>query len=413
MNKIERVVAAFMVAMVLSACGTSDGVGGVDGGAQTISGQVADYTGPAGTLEAKDDANETVVGAGSIKTDGSFTLELKTPSQLIDNAVIPAVSARMCPDLNVSDPGVKGASVSQISVSAAGSAVGSLFQSSLFGDDAEGSFSVVARVYVDRDVEVKGLCTFSNLDAEFRVSYDAEYEQGWNMVVAEVNVSADGVTDTRYSTGAASDVAWSYVLNGGNDDDTVDPPTIPATPNEISGQVQDYTGPAGTLTASNGSGEPMSVGAGSIIADGSFSFELDNPVSEAALQPLGSPEGCSGVEISNPDAKIAGVLELLVMSGDDSVGLLKLSVRSGSDFRTETQWLYADQAVTVQGTCEYSSNTASTDKDTYNLDLKRGWNIISVDQSSSYDTATNIQAFEFDFYNGQAAGVEWSYTDYQ
>ena len=298
--------------------------GGVDGGtAQAVSGQVANYTGPAGTLEAKDTINAVDVGVGSINADGTFRLELGgTPPDLTGKSILP----RGCPELNVSDSSVQGVALTQINVIADGESVGVIAQGGVSGD-SELTITSVGRTYVDRDVTITGTCVASSPDGEVRANYNLNYQRGWNVARAEISSNADNSVVTSNITSVTAseveDIGWSYLPTGTNDD----PTELPATPSVISGQVQNYTGPAGTLTASNGSGEPMDIGAGSISADGSFSFELDNLVSEAALQPLGSPEGCTGIEISNPDTKIAGVLELLVMSGDDSVGLLKLSVR--------------------------------------------------------------------------------------
>ena len=212
MNKVRRVVAASMVAMVLSACGTSGGVGGVDGGAQTISGQVADYTGPAGTLEAKDDANETVVGAGSIKADGSFTLELIEPAPELLSSLI--IYTAECPDLSISDRDAQGLFVTEISVMANGKRVGYIAQSSMDVDTESFSSTSVTRIYADRDATLKGACTSSGTDGVNIITYDLDYKRGWNIRLVEIksrpNISGILSENSTVSAVEVENVEWVY-----------------------------------------------------------------------------------------------------------------------------------------------------------------------------------------------------------
>ncbi len=208
MKKVVMFVAALGVAAVLSACGSSSVSGEAAG---TISGQVADYSGPAGVLEATSILGGKALGTGSIDTDGTFSLELdKNPSNLAGGAVVPTASA--CPNVNVSDAQVKGTGVTEVNIIAAGEVVGQLYQSSIFDEDAGDSFSVVTRLYVDRDVLVKGNCTFRSEGTEFRATYDADYRQGWNVALAETTTDIDTSTYTaRYTNGSPADVAWYYI----------------------------------------------------------------------------------------------------------------------------------------------------------------------------------------------------------
>ncbi len=210
MKTLMMWIAALGVAAVLSACGSPSVSGEA---ARTIAGQVADYNGPAGTLEAISILGDTVLGVGTVDTDGTFTLELdETPSDLVGSAVAPAASA--CPDVDVSDTQVRGTGVAEINVIAAGEVVGQLFQSSIFAEDAGDSSLVVTRLYVDRDVVVRGSCTLRSGGTEFRATYDAEYRQGWNVALAETTRDADaGTYAARYTGGSSADVAWYYIAS--------------------------------------------------------------------------------------------------------------------------------------------------------------------------------------------------------
>ncbi len=70
MKKFVILVAAFGVALVLTACGTSGESGA---SARTIAGQVEDYDGLAGILEAENSFDDLVdVGEGSIRCEWKF-----------------------------------------------------------------------------------------------------------------------------------------------------------------------------------------------------------------------------------------------------------------------------------------------------------------------------------------------------
>ena len=169
----------------------------------------------------------------------------------------------------------------------------------------------------------------------------------------------------------------------------------------IAGQVADYDGPAGALEAETGFSDTVSVGEGSIDADGNFSFELDSTVPESGLATFEFEENCSEVKVSNSEAKVLSIINLVTAEG----GSLTLGREDpDSDTTVEVAWIYVDQPLSLRGTCE-TSDSFGVDRDTYDLNLKRGWNVITVRYSQ--DEANN---FEFDFRNGRAADVAWSYN---
>lgn len=173
----------------------------------------------------------------------------------------------------------------------------------------------------------------------------------------------------------------------------------------VTGQVADYTGPAGALEAADGfTDSPVSIGAGTIDADGSFTFELDSTVPESVLNPLDFTNGCDGIKVSNPNAKGFAVPRLKVISEGGIVGSLELASADSSVATSykSTVRFYVDQDTTIRGTCEFSNEFGSS-KQSANLNLKRGWNVISS------DTSETDNSYEVNLYNGVASGVRWVY----
>ena len=201
---------ALLIAMVLSGCRTSDEIGG--GTAQTFSGQVANYTGPAGTLEAQD-FNDVDLGTGFISADGSFTLELiELATELVNR---PIVYTEGCPYLRTSDRGAKGLMVDEINVVANGQTVGALAQGSIDVNDEP--FVSVIRIYADRDVTVEGTCAPLSADGESITTYDLDYKQGWNISLLEIksssNTSAIFSEESTVSAAEVENIAWLYAPN--------------------------------------------------------------------------------------------------------------------------------------------------------------------------------------------------------
>ncbi len=111
--------------------------------------------------------------------------------------------------------------------------------------------------------------------------------------------------------------------------------------------------------------------------------------------------------MSNPDAKGLTIAELRVVSEGATAGNLALSnVNPSSDSASSsvTARLYVDGDATIRGTCEFSNEFGSS-KQTLDLNLKNGWNIISAD--TSFNEANN--SYEVKAYNGAASGVKWFY----
>ncbi len=210
MKTLIILVAVLGVATVLNACERSDGSSEV---ARTIAGQVTDYSGPAGVLEARDERNRVRVGTGTIDAAGRFRLELEDLSERSGAPLIP----RECPDLRVSDADAKGFTVTSIDVVAGGASVGTLEQSSVSGDANNSIATYVVRTYADRNVGIEGSCAPLSVDGESVTAYDLDYAQGWNVSVLEIEVSSDisaiFAEEVTVSAAVAKDVGWLYAPN--------------------------------------------------------------------------------------------------------------------------------------------------------------------------------------------------------
>ena len=212
-----------LTAGVLSACGTPEVTGEE---ARAISGQVADYGGPAGTLEATDDISETNVGTGSIRADGSFSLEL---DQDVPEAALQSVTfLASCADIEISDPQANISALGVLDV-ASGDELGYLIlaDSAATGQGRPGT--LVGRFYADRDVSVRGKCVSDGADVFSDVEISLELKRGWNVytVAAKSDPNAAGGIAGTLTSGMASGVAWYYV--SGEHSGSSDPPPTPTS----------------------------------------------------------------------------------------------------------------------------------------------------------------------------------------
>ena len=183
--------------------------------AGTVTGQVADYDGPAGTLEAVTGPTKTPeLGTGSISADGTFEFRFEgSPTSVASSPILPPGT---CPDIEVSDSDARGVNVAVFNVVSEGSVRGTLSQSQGEAGSVAGvalPAVLVSRVYADRNVTVEGTCNVSALGTEVSTTYDVAYQQGWNTIVTRTSAGADGSLKSVTTLATSSDlegVAWSY-----------------------------------------------------------------------------------------------------------------------------------------------------------------------------------------------------------
>lgn len=378
MNKIVMLVAALAITVALSACGMS---GVSSEAARSFSGQVADYGGPAGTLEATDDFTDATLGTGSISADGSFSLELD--QDVPETALQPLALFLACADATISDPTANVSVLGVLDV-VNGEQTGYLAMADSAVTAQRGSGTLVGRLYVDRDVSVRGECTSDGTGLTPDVDISLNLKRGWNVFAAitrsDPNASA-GIAGTLTSD-IPSGVQWYYV--SGEDSGSDEPPSEPSV---ISGQAQNYTGPERTLESVEGS---TTFGTGAISSSGDFFLELDPSVPEAALESVTTLANCSDMTdlaISDQAAMSASAVQINVLSEGEVIGFLVTDVYTGSTLNSVAflERIYVDRDVSVKGECQFATGDQSFD-----LDLQRGWNIVTVTTDTDANASTIV-----------------------
>ena len=384
-----RLVAASIVALGLSACGVSGTSGEA---ARTFSGQAKDYGGPAGTLEATDDFTDATLGTGSIRADGSFSLELD--QDVPETSLQPIALFLACAGATISDPGANVSILGVLDV-VSGEQTGYLALTDSAMTAQRGSGSLVGRLYADRDVSVRGECTSDGTGLTPDVDFNLNLKRGWNVFAAitrsDPNAAA-GVAGTLTSD-IPSGVQWYYVA--GEDSGSSEPPSEPSV---ISGQAQNYTGPERTLESVRGS---TTFGTGAISSNGDFFLEFDPSVPEAALESVTTFVNCSDMTdltISDQEAMIAFAGQINVLDGSEILGYLTADIYTEGNFDSVAflERIYADSDVVVKGECQSLSGDQSFD-----LDLRGGWNIIT--------SAVGVIPDYSSYTSGVAPGVRQSF----
>ena len=176
-----------------------------------IAGQVADYSGPAGVLEAEDGYGDSIsLGTGSIDSDGNFSVRL---NDTVSESDLEDLQLTECDGLNVSDPdvAVKSLPVPELFVVAEGEVVGALVPSSVDPNMNPDSYTTTVRIYVNRDVTIRGTCEIADVDTVEIDTFNLSLKRGWNVVSAELEVDrANSIYKANYWNGTASGVRWYY-----------------------------------------------------------------------------------------------------------------------------------------------------------------------------------------------------------
>ena len=197
----------------------------------------------------------------------------------------------------------------------------------------------------------------------------------------------------------------------------VDDLAPPAPVSSISGQVQNYSGPAGVLSATR-LNDIVEAGEGTVDAAGTFSFALSDTFSEGVLDSvtvLYSDCVKSGLEldVSNNDVKIFSLGtylpgELAVIADGNVEGTLQsLRLFQGEPppetFYPYKAYIYVDNDVTIKGTCETLSTIPPF---TFNLNLVKGWNVYSV----VFGAETPERPYGNLIESGPLEGAKWYYS---
>lgn len=208
----KRRVLVLLVGSAILALATSCGSPSAAGaGARSITGQVEDYAAGAALLRAtvlvagEIFLTETVIGTGSIAADGGF--DFVFDSTVDAGGLTELFSEQDLCDGVTASANAQGGLVSTLEVTRSGSPVGviglasgpNVLEQTLAGGPPVGT--LVAWLYVDRDVAVSGTCTDGG------ASYDLVLTSGWNMV--EIAMVEDTLRFRSVET--ATGVEWHFL----------------------------------------------------------------------------------------------------------------------------------------------------------------------------------------------------------
>jgi hypothetical protein len=155
--------------------------------------------------------------------------------------------------------------------------------------------------------------------------------------------------------------------------DTLTPPEAPAP--ELAGVVVAWERGEATARAEVPApgGAPFAVASGAVSSTGAFALTLPEQLEEGLLFLEDASEQCDGLIVSPSYFKATTLAELAVYRRGEQLGSLVyrsfaawLEPEPGD---AQVAWLYLDQSVTMQGSCQSAGETT-----TFDLRLQRGWN---------------------------------------
>jgi hypothetical protein len=155
--------------------------------------------------------------------------------------------------------------------------------------------------------------------------------------------------------------------------ETLMPPEAPAL--ELTGVVLAWERGEATARAEVPApgGAPFAVASGTVSSTGAFALVLPEQLEEGLLFLEDASEQCDGLIVTPSYFKATTLAELAVYRRGERLGsLVYRSFAHGLEPEVgdvQVAWLYLDQPVTMQGSCQGAAETT-----TFDLRLQRGWN---------------------------------------
>ncbi len=189
-------------------------------------------------------------------------------------------------------------------------------------------------------------------------------------------------------------------------------PNTPNTPSinpaELSGKVGNYTGGTGTIEVDSGNGYNLTTGA--INADGTFKIVLPDPSSDQfPLLTDKAMYNCKTMTFTSTSARGASMLDMRVINEKGKfVGWLMQgsSLKAVEDYYSgkavgqAIARMYSTEDVKVTG--ERCYDNPETSSVTFDISLKKGWNLMTVDLE---------QDKTFRFFNTTSfKGIDWYFA---
>jgi hypothetical protein len=206
----------FLLALLclLSACASSSttpdpkpGPASALGDSPTITGKIANLSeanleGKTLTIKAKANANtsaEKIIAEGTVAADGSFSLKLPGEAPLTDSLAPIKVENQQtqCGNtaefkLSVTPTFYKTTSLPTLELYADGTRVESLLHAN--GNTLAPPYSEVQYVFVDRDVNIQGVCQIFETG---KIIVSQDLRKGWNTVILGPNAEDSNALDSR------------------------------------------------------------------------------------------------------------------------------------------------------------------------------------------------------------------------
>jgi len=140
-----------------------------------------------------------------------------------------------------------------------------------------------------------------------------------------------------------------------------------------------------------------------------FSLELPGtlPVKAEYLETIGA-DVPTGVSVSDKNAKVYFLDDIYGYNANGrEIGYFYLEDENG-DNEYYTSWMYTDRDVTIKGQYKYTDDDGYQDTGTYDLNLKKGWNIVYDSYSDNYSSRTYTSTFT----SQEPSGVNYSWNFY-
>jgi hypothetical protein len=139
------------------------------------------------------------------------------------------------------------------------------------------------------------------------------------------------------------------------------------------------------------------------IEKGKLTLNLPEPP-DAALEPVDLPDS---VTISPKDIKILTISSLYVFVGNEATPSFRVAYhKDNGDVWDDIIYMYSPQAATVTGTFPGSNDDGWTWTETYNLNLKQGWNAVYAQEAEKEAEKTATVTYTTDG-SGMPSGMKW------
>ena len=153
------------------------------------------------------------------------------------------------------------------------------------------------------------------------------------------------------------------------------------------------------------------------FANGGFTLTLPETVPSIYLKDFWDGEEIpTGISVSDTTAKTLECTPYTYNTNDKETGYFYYANADysleDSDFESEALWMYVDKNTKIKGKHTYTED-ADLNVDEYNLNLKKGWNLIYTTENVTYNSATQAKTYTFKCTNAKPSYTfNWYYYKY-